>query len=158
MKKNIEHSSGTCPESTRPFTPYSRKGLNTLFLTTVGLVLGVVLALGFYACGQGGSVIHIESQYTAIGSQFAPTLLIPDQAGLRNRAFVQTASLPLKGIYSFQLDKMTPPLPFDFFDMSKPLPGMSEPLKGIPDALNIQDDKDLAFVTTSGKGRGCLVV
>ncbi len=114
-----------------------------------GLVPVLILCLGLAACedwSQGGSIVDVESFNTAIGSPFATTLLIPDREAFRNRALVQTVSSPL-GVFSFDLDAIEHPLPFDFFDMSGKL-------QGIPDGLVVEIDGDLAFVTVSGAEEG----
>jgi hypothetical protein len=59
---------------------------------------------------------------------------------------VQTVSAPL-GVFSFDLDVIEHPLPFDFFDMSRKL-------RGIPDGLVVEIDRDLALVTVSGAEQG----
>jgi hypothetical protein len=109
----------------------------------------IVIGLGLCACedwSQGGSIVDVESLFTAIGSTFPTTILIPDRDGFRNKAFVQTVAQPL-GVFSFELDAITPPLPFEFF-------GMGDVVQGIPDGLVIHHEKDLAFVTTSGETEG----
>ena len=131
--------------------PHSSAGMS-LLLRAAGLFAGLLFTLGSTACGewsQGGSVVEIESRFTAIGSAFPTTLLIPDRQGFQSRAFVQTASLPL-GVFSFDLDAIAPPLPFEFFDLSKVL-------QGIPQDLVIEDHRDLAFVATSGESEGIWV-
>lgn len=79
----------------------------------------------------------------------ATTILIPDRDGFRNRALVQTVSPPL-GVFSFELDALTPPLPFDFYKMG-------DIVQGIPDGLAMDEEVDLAFVTTSGESEGVWV-
>jgi hypothetical protein len=90
--------------------------------------------------------VDVESLFTPIGSSFPTTILIPDRDGFRNRALVQTVSPPL-GAFSFELDALTPPLPFDFYNMG-------DIVQGIPDGLAIDEEEDLAFVTTSGEAEG----
>jgi hypothetical protein len=123
-------------------------------LRACGLVLALLPCLGLLACedfSQGGSIVDVVSLNTAIGntpigSTFAATLLIPDREEFRSRALVQTVSVPL-GVFSFDLDMIEHPLPFDFFDLS-------QKLQGIPDGLVVESDKDLAFVTVSGAQEG----
>jgi hypothetical protein len=91
-------------------------------------------------------VVEVESQHTAIGSTFATTLLIPEREDFRGRALVQTVSPPL-GVFSFDLNAIRHPLPFEFFDMS-------HTLQGIVEGLVLQEAKDLAFVTSSGSQEG----
>jgi len=113
------------------------------------LAVGMSMCLALAGCGgwsEGGSVVDVESLYTAIGSTFATTLLTPEREDFRNRALVQTVSPPL-GVFSFDLDAIEHPLPFDFFDMSNNL-------QGIVEGLVLEEDKDLAFVTTSGAKEG----
>lgn len=113
------------------------------------LVPVCMLCLVLVGCedwSQGGSIVDVESLNTAIGSPFATTLLIPDREEFRNRALVQTVSAPL-GVFSFDLDVIEHPLPFDFFDLSGKL-------QGIPDGLVVENDRDLAFVTVSGLEEG----
>ncbi len=117
--------------------------LRGLFLAAAGLCLA---AAGCGDWSEGGSIVTVESRFTAIGSTFPATLLIADREGLRNRALVQTVSPPL-GVFSFDLDAGSHPLPFDFFDMGGTL-------QGIVNGLVIQRGEDLAFVTTSGAAEG----
>jgi len=113
------------------------------------LAVGMSLCLVLAGCGgwsEGGSVVDVESLYTAIGSTFATTILTPEREDFRGRALVQTVSPPL-GVFSFDLDAINHPLPCDFFDMS-------HALQGIVEGLVLEEDKDLAFVTTSGAAEG----
>ncbi len=123
-------------------------------LRACGLVGAFLLCLGLAACedwSQGGSIVDVVSLDTAIGitpigSPFAATILIPDRDEFLGRALVQTVSVPL-GVFSFDLDVVEHPLPFDFFDLS-------QKLQGIPDGLVVETDRDLAFVTVSGAQEG----
>jgi hypothetical protein len=113
------------------------------------LVVGTSLFLGLAGCGEwseGGSVVTVESLFTAVGSTFPTTLLIMDRVEFRNRALVQTVSPPL-GVFSFDLDAVNHPLPYVFFDMS-------DTLQGIVNGLVVEEERDLAFVTTSGAVEG----
>lgn len=113
------------------------------------LALGTSMCLALAGCGgwsEGGSVVDVESQHTAIGSAFATTILIPEREDLLGRALVQTVSPPL-GVFSFDLDAIQHPLPFEFYDMSSSL-------QGIVEGLVLEEDRNLAFVTTSGAKEG----
>ena len=113
------------------------------------LAVGMSTCLALAGCGgwsEGGSVVDVESQHTAIGSTFATTLLIPERDPFQGKALVQTVSPPL-GVFSFDLDAVQHPLPFDFYDMSNSL-------QGIVEGLVLEETKDLAFVTTSGAREG----
>lgn len=114
-------------------------------LLLVCLGTGLLVQAG---CG-GGAQIKIEGDTPVIGSQFAVTILIPARYG-GGKAFVQTASPPLLGVVVFDLDSFPGSLPSRFVDMSPHV-------RGIPDSLVMEEDRDLAFLATSGEVEGVSV-
>jgi len=99
-------------------------------------------------CG-GGAQIRIEGETPVIGSQFAVSILIPARYG-GGTAFVQTASPPLLGVVVFDLDSFPGSLSSRFVDMGPYV-------RGIPDSLVMEEDRDLAFLATSGEVEGVTV-